>query len=167
MIIAVFAPLVFLVLAFGVLQFYHSYANARYADQVFGAAFEVEEVIASKKYHGVFTSFGCSYAVVRVSAKDADSLTRSGPDSIDRHHFKTQAFWPTGWRALPFPNRTRHACAEGGPAIPCCLNELSNDNRSQILEGLAGSSGWYDANSENVAFVLPDQRLVGIVRYGD
>lgn len=167
MVIAVVAPVIFLILAFGVLQLYHGYQNTNYAKAAFGDAVEISRVVGSKRTHGIVTAVGCTYAVIAIGARQAKALEAEGPQSLRITNTAFAKRWPQKWQSTPFPVPAMETCGDGGPAIPCCLKDFSDADRASILSGLSNQSGWYSERAGHVAFILPGQRLVGLVRYGD
>jgi hypothetical protein len=69
------------------------------------------------------------------------------------------------WQPTPISREENQRCDE----IPryCCLNELGAADAATIMKGLDAPGGWATRSLEVTRFFLPEQNIVGTIRYGD
>lgn len=169
----VFVPFLLGVIAAAALIGSQIYDNARYASNYFTPELDIERIVGSKGTFGL-QAFGCTYAIAEISRATARRFKAGGPNAVEvarpaysSGRWSGVAPWPSSWTKLPYPAWSENVCTEGGAALPCCLQELGEMDRRSIETGLRHTDGWYANFGEHAAFILPEQRFVGLVRYGD
>lgn len=145
------------VLIIGLIYGIEAYQNATYARSAFGPSRGIERVVASKRWHGKI--FGCTYAIAELTPARSAKLVA---DNRFREVFGEQAmYWLHPPNLPPTPANLNYL------QDSCWLEGVRYADKQAILEGLKEPGGWAGAFGEYVAFFLPRQNLIGIIRNGD
>ena len=139
---------------------------------------QVSRVIGSKQFHSSTDDlFACSFAIVELKPESTAALVASisNPEEessgksykFDEHRQGAYGqFIIRDWPATPVSReKTNQMCSE----IPreCCLKELKPADAAIIMKGLDAPGGWAARGLEVTNFFLPEQNIIGTIRFGD
>jgi hypothetical protein len=162
-----FMPTIFVITGIGLTWAYMRSLDADYALSLFrNPSVEIERVIGSKFWNDEV--FDCTYAVVKITEKSAVAISNFDVPKIEaiaKTDARNQHKWPRGWTKTPINDLGPMMCSE--PARLCCFDKFDKVDSTEILAGLQAPDGWVSVEGENLAFVLPKQRILGTIRYGD
>lgn len=133
----------------------HGFAHDFFADHV-----EIEKIIASKKWHHEWV--GCTYAIATFSKATARKIRHEGPSTLPARKLK-YGVWRVNW--IPTPLVVEK---DDFSMLDMCLSEASPAYAHQIIEALTQEGSYYAiGESGGRAFLSPEYRIIGWIRYGD
>ena len=138
-----------------------SWSENRYASDLFNPIWPAFEVIASRRYHGKFGGWGCTYVIVAL----VGSPPASPPSSGTEGYAWDMGFGEDGWQPSPAPalgDTTRDAIASCEQEWPDGLGDRLRD----VLDR-PGSFFIRDLIGEDVEIWSAPARLAARLRYGD
>lgn len=132
-----------------------------HAAVLFDGLAPVKAVLASKRWHGDFGGWGCTYAIVAL-AQGAPAPPPSRPPEDD---LGWEFAFGGDWRATPMPppgDTTRDALAS-------CEGEWDAAMAARVRAAADDPGGWWsrDEVGETVSIYSPAHRLAARIRYGD
>lgn len=149
---AVFALGAFPVVAyFALLAYLALFVNPGHANEYFEDKFEVEAVLASRRWHRLGAEpWDCTFAIVQIAA----DLPTHPPET-----------WQGDWNptpAAPLGDTTRDA-------VSSCQHYWSDDVLSWLVRALTEPGSFYarDGVGENLFIYAPSHRIAARIRYGD
>ncbi|WP_133162244.1 hypothetical protein [Hyphococcus luteus] len=162
--IALLAPMFLYVAGSFAIWSITSFDNLTYARTFFSRRVQIEEVIASKRWHD--GGFGCTYAAVVFTEETAKKIRTSGPDALfskpDRSKANSAAYWDGEWRPTPMPDDSRLKAM-----FDNCLHEI-NPDYTKVIQGMFNEHGSYYSTSRTRVGVISEKTRIAIVlRFGD
>ncbi|MDO5704642.1 MAG: hypothetical protein Q4G49_06135 [Paracoccus sp. (in: a-proteobacteria)] len=126
-----------------------------FAMTFFGAHLPVEQVLASRRWHGDWSGWGCTFAVVTLN----DTAPSRPPSWVDER-FRFGGAWQ------PAPQRTSEAVRD---TLEVCADPMPPPAALAMDAALVRSDTWMarDAGGEIAMIYAPKSHLAAWVRYGD
>lgn len=132
------------------------YSNLTYASDLF-APIPHDQVLATRRWHSIAGTFGCTYAVVRLPQ---DAAQRP-PAALSGRKFPLNM--PSEWQETPGPTMSN---INMGWFLDC-RPKLGDELFGAMTDALEAPGGWWAAGSENIFVYSKTARLAYRLRHGD
>ncbi len=134
-------------------------SNPRYAEQVFADLVPYDDVLASKKWHGIGDEpRACTYAIVSLRSD-------AGFDPPTAEQADWRLVFAGDWK--PTPDKSLDDAVRDPATV--CRDEWSEETGKRLIHALKAPGSWYwrDGMRETIYIYSQPEHLAARIRWGD